>query len=363
MFNWLKKLVLPTSTNNQKDLSDVGAVDESSPSSVPQEPPVSAPSKPTIVPSRGPGKPRTLSAELENKHLERPLIFEPALRQYSAFRAGEPVFASEAAEKRWFRLRSRVLQHILKQVSQSPASEHLVLRGSLLMSLWFGQNARRPGDIDWVVIPKLWGFATPQAIDLIENIENCLKGTQVEGELAFTIPDREFASDDIWMYEKAPGKRLIIPWECEDPTLNGTVQMDLVFEETMPSEPVLINIAPQDEPAVQLMAASAEQSLAWKILWLETDAYGQGKDLYDAVLLAENTTLSVDVLRETFLAATTSYSSYPNPIHQFDADAILNWHIEWEDFKKEYPQIPDTEEQWKHRLIRGLDSLLTQLHQ
>lgn len=363
MFNWLKRLLLPTDADDHKDHSDSGVVEETSLPSVPKTSPAPASPRPPIIQSRGPGKPRTLSAELENTHLERPLIFEPALRQYSAFRAGEPVFASEAEEKRWFHLRSRVLQHILKQISQSPASEHLVLRGSLLMSLWFGPNARRPGDIDWVVIPKYWGFVSPKAIDLIETIENCLKGTKVEEELAFTIPDREFASDDIWMYEKAPGKRLIIPWECEDPTLNGTVQMDLVFEETMPSEPVLINIAPQDEPAVQLMAASAEQSLAWKILWLETDYYGQGKDLYDAVLLAENTTLSVDILRETFLAATTSYSSYPNPIHQFDADKILNWHIEWEDFKKEYPQIPDTEEQWKYRLIMGLDSLLTQLHQ
>lgn len=246
---------------------------------------------------------------------------------------------------------------------QSPASAHLVLRGSLVMSIWFGPSARRPGDIDWVVIPKDWGFVSTQAIDLIESIEKCLKGTQVDGELAFTIPDREFASDDIWMYEKAPGKRLIIPWECEDSTLSGTVQMDLVFEETMPSEPVLINIAPPDEPAIQIMAASAEQSLAWKLVWLETDCYGQGKDLYDAVLLADHTTLDAKLLRQTFEVSDTWTAQCPNPVDRFDADAILNWHIEWEDFKKEYPQIPGTQEEWKYRLITGLDSLLTQLLQ
>ncbi len=340
MFKWLKALFAPSSPNVTEEAIDWPPGFQMTPD----------------------GKPRTLAAEQENKHLTRPLVFEPALRQYSAFRAGEPVFASDTAARRWYQLRSRVLQHILMQISQSPASEHLVLRGSLAMSIWFGQNARRPGDIDWVVIPQDWHFVSNEAIDLIETIEKCVQGNHVEGAPAFTIPDREFVSDDIWMYEKAPGKRLIIPWECEDPTLNGTVQMDLVFEEILPSEPELINIAPPDQPAVQMLAASVKQSLAWKLVWLTNDHYAQGKDLYDAVLLAENSTLDAELLRDTFEVSDQWTTARPNPICHFDADMILDWYVEWDDFKKEYPHIPGTEEQWKHRLILGLDALLTQLY-
>ena len=43
--------------------------------------------------------------------------------------------------------------------------------------------------------------------------------------------------------------------------------------------------------AAPMLAAPAPLALAWKLLWLATDTYPQGKDLYDAVLLAENTTV------------------------------------------------------------------------
>ncbi|WDI44389.1 nucleotidyl transferase AbiEii/AbiGii toxin family protein [Bremerella sp. P1] len=105
------------------------------------------------------------------------------------------------------------------------------------------------------------------------------------------------------------------------------------------------------------------QPLGLQVVRLKTDCYGQGKDLYDAVLLADHTTLDAELLRQTFEVSDTWTAHCPNPVDRFDADAILNWHIEWEDFKKEYPQIPGTQEEWKYRLITGLDSLLTQLLQ
>lgn len=360
MFDWLKKIVLPSSSAGNEDSSAIeGDKIESEPNA---RSPVLPTSKlqPESFP-RGPHEPRTLAAELQNKHLQRPLLFEPALRQYSAYRAGEPVFTDEGDGTRWFQLRSRVLQHILIQICQSTVSQHLILRGSLLMSLWFGHNARRPGDMDWVVIPDSWSYKSQATVDLISRIEKCLKGTVHEGDVEFTIPNKEFASDDIWMYEKAPGKRLIIPWECEDAAMNGTVQMDLVFGETMPSEPVLVNISATGAPTVQVASASAAQSLAWKILWLETDAYGQGKDLYDAVLLAEHAALDSRVLRETFLVGATLNNCYPDPLSKFDANSIRKWFIEWDDFKKEYPSILGTEQEWKERLITALGPLFSQL--
>lgn len=307
------------------------------------------------VSSDGDEGPRTLAAELENKHLNRPLIFEPALKQYSAFRAGEPVFENEADASRWFTLRSSVLQHILLQISKSTASKHLILRGSALMSLWFAETARRPGDLDWVVTPDSWRYNSEQAIDLFKVIQGCLNGTS-DNNCTFLIPDRDFVSEEIWTYEKAPGKRLIIPWNCEDQTQNGTIQMDLVFGEVMPSEPIIVSIETSSGEAINITSASPEQSLAWKLLWLATDMYGQGKDLYDAVLLAEQFSLDINLLRETFILG-DSDRQY-DPFDDFNENGIKNWNIEWDDFKKEYPTISGTEQDWKQRLVKALGPLL-----
>ena len=52
-----------------------------------------------------------------------------------------------------------------------------------------------------------------------------------------------------------------------------------------------------DLPEVPVLAASNEESLAWKLLWLFSDFYPQGKDRYDAVLLAERTALRSSLLK------------------------------------------------------------------
>lgn len=46
-----------------------------------------------------------------------------------------------------------------------------------------------------------------------------------------------------------------------------------------------------------MWVASDEESLAWKLLWLYSDIHPQGKDLYDAVLLAERTALQTSLLK------------------------------------------------------------------
>lgn len=358
MFEWLKRFLSPPKPIVRTSLSD-DANKEAAPST---ENASKRPEWKATV-SRLPNKPRTLSAELENKHLDRPILFEPALAQYSAFRAGEPVFSSESEGARWFALRSHVLRHILSHICQSPASEHVVLRGSLLMSLWFGDDARRPGDIDWVVIPDTWRFNSSEAKKLIRTIQDCLRGTRGDGEVEFTIPDQKFVSEDIWTYEKAPGKRLIVPWHCQDATMNGTVQIDLVFEEIIPGEPTLIDIGPKTASAIQIAGATIEQSLAWKLLWLETDTYGQGKDLFDAVLLAEHCVLDAQLLRDTFRVGDVTGIANNDALGRFNAETIRRWYIEWDDFKTEYPNIRGTEEAWKERLISALAPLFAELEE
>lgn len=60
---------------------------------------------------------------------------------------------------------------------------------------------------------------------------------------------------------------------------------------------------PAEVAGVLLPAAARELSLAWKPMWLVGDLYPQGKDLYDAVLLAERHRLPNALLQEVFRQA------------------------------------------------------------
>ena len=190
----------------------------------------------------------------------------------------------------------------------------------------------------------------------MRDIEELLRGSNDEGNPRFSIPDIPFVNEEIWTYDKAPGRRLIIPWRCTDKKWDGTIQMDFVFGEVIPSPPILMEFPSPDDRRIKIQAASMAQSLAWKLLWLETDQYAQGKDLYDAVLLAENTSLDSQLLRKTFACGDIEGADL---WHSFNEKGILQWSTEWEEFQKEYPQIQSSEQEWKERLVAALKPLLS----
>src|SRR4051812_46460451 len=102
-------------------------------------------------------------------------VFDPALKQFPrAFRAGEPAFEDAVQEARWLVARRRAMDHLLRLVSRSIWSDHLVLRGSLLLKLWLGEAAREPGDMDWVVSPPSVGLKDLQASQLFDGIFEAL---------------------------------------------------------------------------------------------------------------------------------------------------------------------------------------------
>ncbi|MFI6579502.1 nucleotidyl transferase AbiEii/AbiGii toxin family protein [Embleya sp. NPDC050493] len=157
-------------------------------------------------------------------------------------------------------------------------------------------------------------------------------------------------SDEIWTYDRVPGRRLVLPWRTEGVPA-GTVQLDFVFGEHLPSEPEPTEIPRSDAGGSHLLlGATPEQSLAWKLLWLVDDIHPQGKDLYDAVLLAENTSLGVPLLRETFMASDPSHGGRP-----FTAD-LLAVRVDLREFHKEYPELPGRD--LEARLLRALAPIL-----
>ncbi|MEV0579495.1 nucleotidyl transferase AbiEii/AbiGii toxin family protein [Streptomyces sp. NPDC050392] len=284
--------------------------------------------------------------------LRQPVVFDPALKQFpNAYRAGEPRFDDPAAAHAWRRARRTALDTVLAAVATGPWADHLVLRGSVLMATWFGDAARDPGDLDFVAVPREWEVDSPRTAALFETVAR-------DAEAAARGPVRIDASgrvtEEIWTYDRVPGRRMLLPWTAPG-TPGGTVQLDVVFNEQLPEPPLSTELHPLGEgPGCRIMAASPGLSLAWKLLWLVSDAYPQGKDLYDAVLLAEHTAPRYDVVRAAF---TLAGADGLRPAGRWWIDA-LGVEGGWEHFTAEYPWADDSPAGLTERLGRALEPLL-----
>lgn len=275
-------------------------------------------------------------------------IFDPALVHFrNAFRLSDPRIKDPLLLAQWHDARRRAMEHILFVISRSPWRDHLVIRGSMLLKTWLGQAAREPGDIDCVVFPSDMprSIADQIFIDLIRDI----------GNTPFPVGVHFFtgaaAIDDIWLYARAPGRRIVIPWSA--PQLpHGSVQIDIVFGEQLWTAPQQSQLTTTDRRVIPLLTASKEQSLAWKLQWLASDLYPQGKDLYDAVLLAEGTHLPYTLLHR---ALTEGENQFGAPRDRaITPDFPLDWDIDWPNFKREYDGVQGTADQWKLRLAQAL---------
>jgi hypothetical protein len=285
------------------------------------------------------GMPATFRPVPGGREVEQLLAFDPALKQLSnAYRPGEPVFADPSVGRRWRAARETVMNDLLTVLGGSRWAAHLVLRGSALMRAWVGDDARRPGDLDFVVTPVNVTSDSRQARALLDGI----KAAASEAGLR----PGEAGESAIWTYERADGRRLVIPFSAPD-VPDGSVQIDVVFGERLPIDPEPVAL-----PGVHtlVLAATAELSLAWKLLWLATDRYPQGKDLYDAVLLAEHTTVDVELVRELLLP------ELGDEALEFSVVTPLSWHdVDWDNFADEYPGVPGDAVDWLRRLALALD--------
>jgi hypothetical protein len=276
----------------------------------------------------------------------RPQLFEPALRQFrSAFRAGDPSFEDEDTARRWAAAKRRATDHVLRAIAESLHGDSLVLRGSRLMEAWFPDKAREPGDLDWVAAPAGLRLTDPHAGRLFDGLMAAIFARPAPADVEFLRST--VAVDDIWTYERAPGRRLNLPWRGQE-LPDGSVQVDVVFGEELTEPPAQTAIRAADGGCVVVRAAGPAQSLAWKLLWLSTDMSPQGKDLYDAVLLAERFTLDRTVLEHTFRQAAAD-----TPTETL-AEFLRGWDVDWANFRAEYPTIDGDASDWLERLRTAL---------
>lgn len=241
-----------------------------------------------------PSYPSTYLPLTAGPHATQEKVFDPALKQFDhAFRPAEPAFADPGLAERWWAANRGAMEHVLRAVSSTEWADSLVLRGSMTMPLWVGEQARRPRDLDFVVLPETRSAEHHDSLRMLDGLVDAVGALDPPAGLVFDTAGTR--TEGIWTYERASGRRLVIPWHHEagphEVLPPGTVQVDVVFQEPLPVAPGVAAVGD-----VPVLAVGPELALAWKVQWLLTDMYPQGKDLYDAVLLAERTPLSRELL-------------------------------------------------------------------
>lgn len=292
--------------------------------------------------------PRTFKPIEPSAESAHPAVFDPALKQFSrAFRQGEPRFLDPITESRWKATRNLLWYELLEDIAHSPWKDDLVLRGSFLMQHWYGDLAREPGDLDWVVRPPSRTIESGWAGQLFEGLTRLATQGLFSRTPGVVIDD--VRTEDIWTYERVPGRRIVYYWRSEAVGA-GCLQMDFVFGEHLWSPPVPLEIPSEFATSFQLWSVDKEQSLAWKLMWLDGDMHPQGKDLFDAALLAEDTVISPALLKLA-LADRIFRDGSRRLDHRFP----LEWSFDWEAFRAEYPTIPGDGPAWQNRLRRALE--------
>ncbi|MET8628663.1 nucleotidyl transferase AbiEii/AbiGii toxin family protein [Kitasatospora sp. NPDC004669] len=279
---------------------------------------------------------------IDDEAVSQQPVFDPALAGYSrALRPSEPAFADPRLAERWLDARREALNTVLSAVAGSQWAEHLVLRGSVLLRAWYGEQAREPGDLDFVVRPVEWELEDERTDRMLEEL--AAEAERLSGTVRLHAD--QAVSDEIWTYSRIPGRRLVLPWSAPG-VPGGTVQLDFVFTEHLPVPPQPYRLPGVTGP---LLAATPQLSLAWKILWLVSDNHPQGKDLYDAILLSRTAEVPYDLLRQVFTQCDESWSRWPVLPQQ-----ISGLEVDWDEFAKDYPQFVEPVEEYPAQLLAAL---------
>ncbi|WP_406278703.1 hypothetical protein [Embleya sp. NBC_00896] len=176
-------------------------------------------------------------------------------------------------------------------------------------------------------------------------------------ELAAADAEREYVGN--YDHYAVTGVRLVLPWRA-DGVPDGVIHVDYAIEERL-AEPARWTAIPRGDggPPVAAATVSRALSLAWKLLWLRTDAAAVaagvdgaagafGKDLYDAVLLAESPDTRLD---PSLLGRVLGAEPLP-------AGEIVRWRVDWDRFRADHPSVLGDGEAWLARLARALEPVL-----
>ncbi|WP_017585696.1 nucleotidyl transferase AbiEii/AbiGii toxin family protein [Nocardiopsis ganjiahuensis] len=303
-----------------------------------------------------PTYPATFLPVTAGPHATQEKVFDPAMKQFDhAFRPAEPVFTDPGLAERWWAANRSAMEHVLRAVSTTEWADSLVLRGSTTMPLWVGERARRPRDLDFVALPETRSAEHHDSVRMLDDLVSAVGALEPPAGLVFDTAGTR--GESIWTYERASGRRLVIPWQhTEGPhevLPPGTVQVDVVFQEPLPEPPLAATVGD-----IPVLIAGPELSLAWKVQWLVTDTYPQGKDLYDAVLLAESHPLPHDLLMRVLRPEMDAEADEMNERYLSDGEGHLRCDYDliqgWEHFVRDCPWVEGGPGEWIDRFEAAL---------
>lgn len=286
-------------------------------------------------------------------------VFDPAFKHLpAALRKGDPSFATEAERLVWTRHRADALTAIVARIGASALRTQLVVRGGITLGAWFPAEARPAKDADFVVVPSTLAVKSEEGQALLTQIAAVLREP-------FETPDwrvdgGQLAMDSIWEYERAEGRRFQLAFTTSSGP-RSSVQLDVVFGETLHQAPesLALKAIPLTRPHGEtpyrsspstILSATMQESLAWKVLWLCTDGYPQGKDLYDAVLLAEALARDAiaptcELITQVIAFAAKTYDGPPNArVPDWRETLRADFHresvwYEWKHLEADYPHL------------------------
>ncbi|MFI1917019.1 nucleotidyl transferase AbiEii/AbiGii toxin family protein [Nocardia sp. NPDC020380] len=256
----------------------------------------------------------------------------------------------------WYEARRQVMSHVLTAVATSNWHQHLVLRGSVTLRAWFGAKAREPVDLDFVVVPHRWRWNDVPADHMHEDLvaraadlAAAAGGVRIRPSTGCAENIHRFPYGDI------PGRRVAVLWESTDAG-SGYLDIDFAFGETLPTAPirtVIPQLCSSGAPIV-LPTVDPSLSLAWKLAWLEAEtndeSRARGKDLFDAVLLAEH--CAPDLLRDAVLPFCRAHRQTPSKYLAY----LTHWArcVDWDSFAEDYPLLESAHDEFTERLSRAL---------
>lgn len=183
-------------------------------------------------------------------------------------------------------------------------------------------------------------------------------------------PDRA-TTNTLWSYS-CPGLRLTIPWHAPGlPEATASCDFAQVYDDDNLVGELTRTTIPRGDGGSPATVTTVDRglSLAWKLQWLHADNHPEdrhwihededetprvslGKDLYDAVLLAEDpaTDLSLARLEQVFEPAAERIADGPPAIDTW----IGAWRVDWARFQASHPEVTGSASEWLERLANAL---------
>ncbi|HEY7425178.1 MAG TPA: nucleotidyl transferase AbiEii/AbiGii toxin family protein [Gemmataceae bacterium] len=256
-------------------------------------------------------------------------------------------------------IRHRLLEGILLRLARLPDAEHFILRGGMLMRLWFRPYARPASDLDLV---STFPFSVEETA---RRLVPLLADRSVDDGVTFDT--ERLRVEGIWQHTDFPGVRLFACGEVEG--VEDDVSVDMTFGEPLVPKPVL-----GEYPMLfrgltaRLWMCRPETIVGRKLHALMHMGllHWRPKDLNDLRLLLDRVPMSRADLPEAIAASFTSRGNTTA-----EARSLFNhewWSLKmsaarWQDFVKEFreQEVPRNLARVVAELAERLGSILERL--